>query len=126
MTSSGKVLKAPQDANITNSAQFPEQAIGIGDTWETTVKNFNPALGKEITSQNKYKFLERNNGKAIFEVNGKMFLDNKEVGTVTGKMTVDEKTGITLDANFSQKMKIEVQGSEMQLEGTTKIAGKKL
>jgi len=126
MTSSGKILEAPQDANITNSAQFPEQAIGIGDTWETTVKNFNPALGKEITAQNKYKFLERNNGKAIFEINGKMFLDNKEVGTVTGKMTVDEKTGLTLDANLSQKMKMEVQGSEMQLEGTTKIAGKKL
>jgi hypothetical protein len=128
MTPTGKTLEAPKEAGISNSSnQFPEQPIGVGDTWELSSTSKNQMLGnKEVTSNNQYKLLERNAGKAIIEVNGKMIMESKEIGSIAGKMTIDEATGIVLESNLLQKMNIEVQGMEAQVESKIKLTGKKL
>lgn len=127
MSATGKVLDAPKEVGLSNSSnQYPEQAVGVGDTWEISTSIKNPMINKEITSRNQYKLLERANGKVIIEVNGKMTAEGKEVGTMSGKLTIDEKTGIVTEGNLIQNMNIEVQGMETKLDSTIKLTGKKL
>jgi len=127
MSATGKVLDAPKEAGLSNSSnQYPEQAVGVGDTWEISTSSKNPMINKEITSRNQYKLLERANGKVIIEVNSKMTAEGKEVGTMSGKLTIDEKTGIVTEGNLIQNMNIEVQGMETKLDSTIKLTGKKL
>ena len=128
MTSTGKVLEAPKEADMSNSSnQYPEQAVGVGDTWELSSISKNPMMGnKEITSQNQYKLIERSAGKATVEVNSKMVSEGKDIGSISGKIIIDEKTGIVLEGDMFQKMEMEVQGMESKVETKIKIIGKKL
>lgn len=129
MSPTGKVIEAPKEANgMSNSSnQYPEQPVGVGDTWELSSTSKNPMMGnKEVTSNNQYKLLERNGGKALVEVNGKIIMEGKEVGSISGKMTIEEATGIVLESNLIQKMNVEIQGMEAQVETNIKLMGKKL
>lgn len=128
MSPTGKMLETDKNLNLPNSSnQFPEQAVGVGDTWEMSSTSKNQMLGnKEMTSNNQYKLVERTGGKAIIEVTGKVVSEGKEIGTFSGKMTVEEATGIVLESNILQKMNTEIQGMEAQIEANIKLKGKKL
>lgn len=128
ITPTGKVLDAPKEAGMSNASnQYPEQAVGVGDTWELSSTSKNPMMGnKEITSQNQYKLIERSAGKATIEVNSKMVSEGKDIGSISGKIIIDEKTGIVLEGDMLQKMETEVQGMEAKIETKIKITGKKL
>lgn len=127
ITPTGKILDAPKEAGMSNSSnQYPEQAVGLGDTWELSSTSKNPMLGKEITSNSQYKLIERNAGKAIIEVNSKVISEGKEIGSISGKLTVDEQTGILLEGNMVQKMDTDIQGMEAKIETNIKLTGRKL
>lgn len=124
----GKMLENSKDVgNIGTSNQYPEKAVGVGDTWEVSSSMKNPMLGnKEIINQSSYKLLQRNAGKAILELNGKITSEGKEIGSISGKITVDEKTGIVLESDLSQQMTIEIQGMEAKIDSKIKMTSKKL
>lgn len=123
----GKEESTSKTIAVANtSSQYPEQPVAVGDTWESTITTQDPNLKKEFTSNNQYKLVERNAGKAIVEVNSKIVSDGKEVGTASGKMTIDEATGIVLESTLVQKMNMEVQGMQTQVETNIKLTGKKL
>ncbi|GAB4126681.1 MAG: hypothetical protein OHK0045_06530 [Raineya sp.] len=128
ITPTGQILEAPKEMSSTvgSSGQFPQQAVGVGDTWEISSTTNNPMLNKEITSNNQYKLIERTAGKAIIEINGKMVAEGKEIGSFSGKMTIEEATGITLESDILQKLNMQMQGMESQVEGKIKIKGKKI
>jgi|JI8StandDraft_2_1071088.scaffolds.fasta_scaffold02580_5 ribosomal protein L18 len=105
------------------SNEFPETPLGIGDTWEKTSEN-KSQVGVLVTKST-YKVVERKDGLMIVEVSSVISQDGKDAGTQTGKMTLDENTGIVLESSLTQKLSVSTQGMDIVVDGTSKITTKK-
>ncbi|MCU0436830.1 MAG: DUF6263 family protein [Raineya sp.] len=113
---------AKQAINSINN-EFPETPLGIGDTWERTSENKSQAGVLVVKST--YKVVERKDGLMTVEVNSTVSQDGKDAGTQSGKMTLDENTGIIMEASITQKLNISAQGADLTIDGTSKTTTKK-
>ncbi|KOY84792.1 hypothetical protein AD998_00270 [bacterium 336/3] len=115
--------EAAKQAINSMSNEFPETPLGVGDTWERTSEN-KSQVGVLVTKST-YKVVERKDGKMTVEVASTISQDGKEAGTQTGKMIIEENTGVILEANMTQKMSVSAQGMDVVVDGTSKITTKK-
>lgn len=125
--SNGKITNVSEEtakqAINSTSNEFPETPLGVGDTWERTSEN-KSQVGVLVTKST-YKVVERKDGKMTVEVTSTISQDGKEAGTQTGKMVIEENTGVILEANMTQKMSVSAQGMDVVVDGTSKITTKK-
>jgi hypothetical protein len=126
-TPNGKVVRVSDEsikqAMGGSSNEFPDTPVGVGDTWERTSETSNQ-IGKMVTTTT-FKVIERKDGIMIIETNSKVSQEGKDAGTQTGKMSIDEKTGLLIENTINQKLNITIQGMDAQLDSVTKITTKR-
>lgn len=115
--------EAAKQAINSMSNEFPETPLGIGDTWERTSENKSQAGVLLVKST--YKVVERKDGLMIVEVSSTVSQDGKDAGTQNGKMTLDENSGIVMEATLTQKLNVSAQGMDVTVDGTSKTTTKK-
>jgi hypothetical protein len=105
-------------------AQFPESAIAPGDSWESS---YQTGKGEEaLTVSVNYTYLGMENGRVVLEAVGDIpqtTVERNETqvslsSNFTSVLRVDPQTGITMEADMEQKMRMNAQmeGSEMPSE----------
>jgi Family of unknown function (DUF6263) len=115
--------EAAKQAMNGTSNEFPETPVGVGDTWERTVESKSQAGVLVVKST--YKVLERKDGMMTVDINSKVTQEGKEAGTQTGKMVIEESTGLVIENNVNQKLNISAQGMDVIVDGVTKVTTKK-
>lgn len=124
----GKVLS--NDDNFSKQSfskvnnEFPDTPVAINDTWERTSEIENDQIGK-MESINTYKMIDRSNGIVSLEINGKFMMTGKEIGSQVGTIKIDEKTGLTLESSITQKLTMNTQGMDINIESNIKITTNK-
>ncbi|MCS6796857.1 MAG: DUF6263 family protein [Raineya sp.] len=124
----GKVLETKSDRKMTesptqnNNIEYPENPVGVGDSWtsETSAKT----EAGEMKSKNSYKIISLSNGIAEVQINGKILIDNKEQGEISGTSKIDIKTGLTIESNLKQKLTMQTQGMDMKMDNAIKVITK--
>lgn len=99
-------------------AVFPDKAVGIGDTWQTTVVN---QESEPILMEATYKLGDIKNDVVVIELVGESSLYQGDAvdpalaaifsdvtGEFTGTLIVDRKTGFTREATISQQMQMKL------------------
>ncbi|WP_448530356.1 DUF6263 family protein [Raineya sp.] len=124
----GKIIEVQMDKNLPDASsqqniEYPENPIGIGDSWTGETSNKNEQVG-EIKTKTTYKLISINNEIAELEVKGKIYIDNKEQGETNGTIKVNIKTGLATESNVKQVMNMQMQGMEMKLDNTIKATTK--
>jgi|JI8StandDraft_2_1071088.scaffolds.fasta_scaffold06428_8 hypothetical protein len=132
----GKVLGVFGIQNQNNGAyqsinntvyNFPEQPVGVGDTWSLSNTSKNPFLSnKEILSTIQYTFSSRKDGKATITFQGKKTSEGKEVGAFSGNMVIEEVSGIVLEGITFEKLDIIIEGYGAKMDVVNKISCKKI
>lgn len=128
ITPRGKIVEVKMDKNLPDassqqSIEYPENPIGIGDSWTGETSSKNEQVG-EIKTKTTYKLISINNEIAELEVKGKIYIDNKEQGETNGTIKVNIKTGLTTESNVKQVMNMQMQGMEMKFDNTIKSTTK--
>jgi len=100
-------------------APLPDKPVGIGDSWESTMKTPDPNLPATISA--KYTLTGRKDGLAMIKLDGTIKSDQGINGTLSGTMSVEEKTGWTKNADIEMKIKGTVQGAKMNMTGKMKF-----
>ncbi len=114
-----------------NFAVFPNHKVAVGDSWES---NGNPLTNSKMNVHTKYTLLKVKGKKVIIGFNStitaKSGSDSKINGTLTGKMTINRKTGWLHNSNIDQEMKMDINQSgnkiPADLTSTIEINSKKL
>lgn len=111
-------LKGQGDQMTQMMAALPTKPVGIGDSWEGTMKMASdPNLPATVTA--KYTLTDRQEGDAIVKLDGTIKSDQGLNGTMSGTMRIDEQTGWTKNGTMEMKMKGNVQGgASIDMDGT--------
>lgn len=104
---------------------FPNKEVKIGDSWE---KDFQIGSGEMPAKYNTTYTVKDIEGD-IITLNAKTDIESgseaiKIKGEQTGKLLVDSKSGLVLNADFDMDLKTSVAGKTMDLKGKGKIKGK--
>ncbi|MCF6170760.1 MAG: DUF6263 family protein [Bacteroidales bacterium] len=110
----------------SNYAIYPDQKVGVGDTWE---KDIEPLRTSDMKYHIKYTVLKTNNKQTTLGIEGTISankVNNEDMnlhGTQSGEMIVDTKTGWLIEATIDQEvsMNIEQAGQKFpaSITGTT-------
>jgi len=103
---------------------FPDHEISVGDTWEVVTK---PDPASDFTITASYKLDEFKGKTAIISFDGTVAgtemhgTPAKLSGTITGKATIDGKTGWLISSTSMQtlEMEMEQQGQKMPMKMTS-------
>jgi hypothetical protein len=115
-----KQFDSQRDQMMQMIAPLPGKPVGIGDSWEGTMKlSGDPNLPITLTAT--YTLADRKDGDAIINLTGKLASDKGLTGTLSGTMRVEEKTGWTKSGNVGMSMKGDVQGVKMTMTAKTKF-----
>jgi len=115
--------ESAKQALNNSSNEYPDTPVGVGDTWER--KSESKTQMGVLNTVSTYKVTERKAGLMTVEISSKVTQEGKDAGTQTGKMIIDEKTGLVLENSITQKLSVSAQGMDVQVDGTTKITTKK-
>lgn len=102
---------------------FPNKEVKVGDTWEKSFSTGGKMAGNYNTKYT-VKSIEGDHVALISDT--KISSDNKEgglTGTQTGNMIIDSKTGLMVNTEFQQDMKMTTQGITVNITGKGKIKG---
>lgn len=132
LTPRGKIIETKDSQNVPNNSslinnniniEYPEQSVGVGDSWTGEVTNKIEQVG-EMKVKSNYKIVSIQNGIAEIEIKGKIYIDDKEQGEISGNSKVDTKTGLALESTIKQKLTMQAQGMEVKSDNTIKITTK--
>jgi hypothetical protein len=104
-----KQLESQRDQMTQMLAALPDKPVGIGDSWEGTMKmSTDPNLPATVIA--KYTLTERKEGDAIVKIVGTIKSDKGLNGTMSGTMHIEEMTGWTKSGEMDMDIKGKVQG----------------
>jgi hypothetical protein len=102
---------------------FPNKEIKVGDSWDKSFVTGGKMAAKYNTTYT-VKEIEGDHvtlsTKTRIETTGDMDLKGDQTGTVI----IDSKTGLMINGDFDQDIKIKVQGMSIDMTGKGKIKGK--
>ncbi len=114
-------------------ANYPEQKVGIGDSWE---KDIEPLKTSDMKFHVKYTVLKVSSKQVTLGVKGTVSakkIENNDMnlrGTQTGEMVVDLKTGWLIKSTIDQELSMNIkQGGQVfpaTISGTTVSTSKKI
>lgn len=123
----GKIVEIKGDSHQSpmqqNNVEYPENPVGVGDSWESEQVTKNTQLG-EMKVKSTYKVSSINNNIVEVQVSGKIFIDNKEQGEMSGTTKIDSKTGLALESNIKQKLTMQMQGMDMKMDSSINVTTK--
>lgn len=102
---------------------FPNKEVKVGDSWE---KSFSTGGKMAGTYTTKYTVKSIEGDHVTLATDTKISSAGDEgglAGTQTGNMIVDSKTGLMVNAEFQQDMKMKTQGITVDITGKGKIKG---
>ncbi len=102
---------------------FPNKEVKVGDTWEKsyTVRGKTPSTFKTNYTVKAIDGAHVSlDAKTKITGTGEMNMD----GSQTGTLLVDSQTGLVIDANFDQEIKVKSQGVDVEMTGKGRIKGK--
>lgn len=102
---------------------FPNKEVKVGDTWE---KSFSTGGKMAGTYNTKYtvKSIEGNHVTLTTDTKiSSVDVEGGLSGTQIGNMIVDSKTGLMINAEFQQDMKMDTKGMTVDITGKGKIKG---
>ncbi|MCS6794429.1 MAG: DUF6263 family protein, partial [Raineya sp.] len=70
----GKAIESPAQ---TTNVEYPENPVGVGDTWTSEVIDKSEMGEVEMKVNTTYKIISISNNVAEVQINGKIFVDNK-------------------------------------------------
>jgi len=103
---------------------FPNKDVKVGDSWKT-----NYATGGKMPAKynNTYTVKEIEGDIVTLDAKTTIETENETIkldGNQTGKLLVDSKTGLVVNADFEQDIKASVGGQSMTIKGKGRIKGK--
>jgi hypothetical protein len=124
MNNRAKVLStddpAMEQMMASISTEYPEQAIGVGDTWTQRATVALP-VGGEMETITTYKVKARDKGLMEIALNSVIKIEGKDAGTAEGFMKVEEATGLPVEMQSKQDINMSAMGQETKLKGTVKM-----
>ncbi len=105
---------------------FPNKEVKVGDSWEKSYVT-GGKMGAKFTTTYKVKEIEGDH--VTLSTNSKITPSGTQgevEGEQTGKILVDSKTGLMINATFDQDMKVKSEGNTVKIIGKGKISGKAL
>lgn len=104
---------------------FPNKEVKVGDSWKKTYSKG----GRTAATFNTTYTVKEIDGdhvtlKAESKISGKDEMD--VAGTQTGNIIIDSKTGLMINAEYDQDMKMSISGQKVSMIGKGRIKGKAL
>lgn len=103
---------------------FPNKKVKVGDSWEKAYSVGGNMPAKFVTT---YTVKQIEGDHVSMEAKTKISSDGSEEmklsGTQDGNIMVDSKTGLTINASFTQKIEVIAKGMTMEIAGKGKIKG---
>ena len=103
---------------------FPNKDVKVGDSWKTNYATGGKMPGKY---NNTYTVKEIEGDIVTLDAKTTIETENETIkldGNQTGKLLVDSKTGLVVNADFEQDIKASVGGQSMTIKGKGRIKGK--
>ncbi len=101
------------------SNEYPEQPVGVGDTWVQSSKVASP-MG-EVETITTYKVKARDKGLMEIGMSSIIKIGGKDAGTQEGFMKVEEATGLPLEMQTQQNFTASAMGQETKIKGDVKM-----
>lgn len=123
MNNRGKVIStddpAMEQMMAAISNEYPEQAIGVGDTWTQRTAATLPV--GEMETITAYKVKARDKGLMEIAMNSIIKIGGKDAGTQEGFMKVEEATGLPVEMQTKQDLSMSAMGQDIKVKGTVKM-----
>jgi hypothetical protein len=103
---------------------FPNKEIKVGDSWEKSWQTGGRTPANYVT---KYTVKDFEGDHVNLDAKTTIISDNEEMktkGTQDGKLLVDAKTGLVINATFDQDIETTAGGMNMKMIGKSKMTGK--
>jgi hypothetical protein len=104
---------------------FPNKAVKVGDTWQKTFAVKGKTPSNYVTD---YTVKQIDGGTVTLDARTTIASADSTVmklnGLQTGKLLVDSKTGLVVDASFDQDIKINMNQTDVEMKGKGTIKGK--
>jgi len=103
---------------------FPNKEVKVGDSWKT---NYTTSGKMPAKYNNTYTVKEIEGDMVTLDAKTTIETENETIkldGNQTGKLLVDSKTGLVVNADFEQDIKASVGGQSMTIKGKGRIKGK--
>jgi hypothetical protein len=103
---------------------FPNKEIKVGDSWEKTYNTGGKMPAKNITT---YTVTDIDGDHVSMTSRTKIESNNNEMeidGKQNGNIIVDSKTGLMINAEYTQDLKVKANGVKVEITGKGKIKGK--
>ena len=101
------------------SNEYPEQPVGVGDTWTQSSKL--ASMMGEIEIVTIYKVKARDKGIMEITISGVFKKDGKDIGMQEGFMKVEEASGLPLEMESKQNLNVSTMGQEAKVKGDVKM-----
>ncbi len=105
---------------------YPPKPVDIGDSWSEK-RDMAAGPGMNMKAEMKYTLVDRKDGKAIIKMDAKFDAAGQAQlkGTMTGKISINEKTGWTEGGNMDMKMSGNQGGIPLDMKAKITIDGDK-
>ena len=119
----GKTVEVQGANGFSNEfAQFPANAVGIGDKWTV---NSSPMQGMSVKSTNTLKGFKTINGKQYAHINSQMTISGQFGGTGSADTLIDMADGMNLRSTIGMKANVDTgNGQKMNLTMAIKVERK--
>ncbi|MCB0824637.1 MAG: hypothetical protein KDC26_00460 [Armatimonadetes bacterium] len=121
--SRGKTVEVQGASGYANEfAQFPANAVAIGDKWTV---NSSPMQGMNVKATNTLKGFKTINGKQYAHINSQMTISGQFGGTGKADTLIDMADGMNLRSTINMKANVDTgNGQKMNLDLAIKLERK--